>query len=290
MSADIPERFIVVTGLSGAGKTVVLNALEDLSYYCVDNLPVGLLPELLNELRGNDQPLYRKVAIGIDARNPPEALARFPNVMQDLRRAAVAAELVFMEASDETLLHRFSETRRRHPLSTDKRSLVPAIREERRLLGPLAEYADLRIDTTHVHVHGLRDLVRERVARRAAATLSVQLVSFGFKRGVPADADFVFDVRCLPNPYWQAPLRDLSGRDREVIEFLQAAPQVEEMVADIARFLERWIASFEASDRTYLTIGVGCTGGRHRSVYVAGRLAERIAAQDKPVLLTHRDL
>ncbi|MGH8566982.1 MAG: RNase adapter RapZ [Gammaproteobacteria bacterium] len=278
-----------MTGLSGAGKTVVLNALEDLCYYTIDNLPIGFLPAFLRHIAEGDQPQYRQVAIGIDARNPADSLLGFPERLMEMRRGAVA-DLVFVEADDQTLIRRFSETRRRHPLSSEHRSLALAIQEERRLLGALSEHADLRIDTSHSSVHQLRDRVRERIALRPAGILSLQFIAFGYKHGVPADADFVFDVRCLPNPYWEIRLRDLSGQDPEVVAYLEGTPQVRAMTEQIGAFLESWLPRFEAESRAYLTIAIGCTGGRHRSVYVAERLAERFGSTGRAPLVTHRDM
>lgn len=283
------RRLIIVTGMSGAGKTTVLNVLEDLSYYCIDSLPIGLAPELFSQIRSTEQPLYENVAIGIDARNPADALTNFPRFLRQQQSSEFAVELVFVEAGDEALLRRFSETRRKHPLSATEVSLTVAIHEERRLLGRLAEYADLRIDTSRTSVHQLRALVRERVAQRQANIMSVQLISFGFKHGLPADADFVFDVRCLPNPHWEPRLRDLSGRDPPVIEFLEAAPLVHDMTAQLRAFLDAWLPRFEADQRSYLTVAVGCTGGHHRSVYIVERLASHLSSQGRHVLVTHRD-
>lgn len=283
------RRLIIVTGMSGAGKTTVLNVLEDLSYYCIDSLPIGLAPELFSQIRSAEQPLYENVAIGIDARNPADALTSFPRVLRQQQSSELAVELVFVEAGDEALLRRFSETRRKHPLSATEVSLTAAIHEERRLLGPLAEHADLRIDTSRTSVHQLRALVRERVAQRQANIMSVQLISFGFKHGLPADADFVFDVRCLPNPHWEPRLRDFSGRDPPVIEFLEAAPLVHDMTAQLRAFLDAWLSRFEADQRSYLTVAVGCTGGHHRSVYIVERLASHLSSQGRHVLVTHRD-
>ena len=282
-------RLVIVTGLSGAGKTVVLNALEDLCYYTIDNLPIGFLPAFLRHIAEVDQAQYRHMAIGIDARNPADSLSEFPERLVEMRRAAVA-DLVFVEADDQTLFRRFSETRRRHPLSGQDLSLALAIQEERRLLGALSEHADLRIDTSHSSVHQLRDRVRERIALRPAGSLSLQFIAFGYKHGVPADADFVFDVRCLPNPYWESRLRELTGQDPEVVAYLEAAPEVRAMTEQIGAFLERWLPRFEAESRAYLTIAIGCTGGRHRSVYVAERLAERFGSTGRTLLVTYRDM
>jgi UPF0042 nucleotide-binding protein len=284
------RRLIVVSGLSGAGKTVVLHTLEDLGFYCVDNLPVGFLEEFVREVATSDRALYHQVAVGIDARNPADSLSALPAILDALRRRNAHAELVFVDAGDRTLLKRFSETRRRHPLSGEDLSLARAIARERRLLEPLAECADLRIDTSLMHIHQLRDLVRERVAHRPVASLSLQLLSFGFKHGVPAESDFVFDVRCLPNPHWEAQLRDQDGRDPEVAAFLDSAPHVNEMIAQIGDFLAAWIPRFEAENRVYLTVAIGCTGGHHRSVYVIERLAARFRQLGRHVLVSHRDL
>ena len=262
---DRNNRCIIVSGLSGAGKSVVLNTLEDLNFYCIDNLPISLLDQFarqLNDAHTRPAPL---VAIGIDARNPEDHLRTLPAGLDELRRLGILTELVFVEANSEILTSRFSETRRKHPLSSSSRSLSDAIEKERRLLSALAEIADLRIDTSRTAVHELRDLVRSRIAERPVAELSLQFVSFGYKHGTPHDADFVFDVRCLPNPHWIKELRKYSGRDAPVIEFLQAQPGVAGMEADLCRFLETWVPRFESENRSYLCVAIGCTGGHHRS-------------------------
>jgi len=287
--ASAERRFVIVSGLSGAGKTIALHALEDAGYYCVDNLPVGILPEFANYVVGEQEPHYRHIAVGIDARNRPSAIAALPACLERLHRDGVRAELVFIDASDESLLARFSETRRKHPLSTEGVTLVDAIREERALLDPIIRRADLRIDTTRTNVHQLRGAIRELVTQRPPAELALQFRSFGFKKGVPGDADYVFDVRCLPNPYWDPELRDLSGRDQPVRDFLDQAPMVEAMARDVTAFLETWIPRFEEVNRTYLTIAFGCTGGRHRSVYMAERIARHFAAKGRPGAISHRD-
>lgn len=284
------RRLIVVTGLSGAGKTVVLNALKDLDYYCIDNLPIGLLIEFCQHIWEGDHRCYQDVAAGIDARNPPDVLARFPSILRSLDSDEFTAELIFIDAAEETLIRRFSETRRKHPLSSERVSLAEAIKQERRLLGLLCEQADLRIDTSRTSVNQLWNYVKERIARRPRATLSLQLTSFGFKHGVPRDADFVFDVRCLPNPHWETHLRDHSGRDPEVIAFLEQSPLVGEMVQTISAFLDRWVPRFEEKNQSYLTIAIGCTGGYHRSVYIVDQLAGHFSDQDKKVLISHRDM
>lgn len=285
-----PRRLIIVTGMSGAGKTIVLNALEDLDYYCVDRLPVAMLPDFLNYIGDSENPLYHRTAVGIDARNSALALANFPSILQSLNINNIPVELVFIDANNQVLIRRFSETRRKHPLSSEGVALAEAIRLERQLLGSLAEYADLRIDTSHTSSRQLWDYVRERIAKRPIAILSLQFVSFGFKNGLPLDTDFVFDVRCLPNPYWDPDLRPYSGRNEKVIEFLERAPQVQEMVQQIIAFLATWIPRFEAENRSYLTVAIGCTGGYHRSVYIVDQLAAYFGNENKNVLVNHRDM
>lgn len=282
------RRFVIITGLSGAGKSVALNALEDAGFYCVDNLPAALLLRFAEFIDKGDLPHYRQVAVGVDARNPATDLSQFPRVLDALAEMEFDVELTYVEASDQTLINRFSETRRRHPLSSGEQSLGQAIAQERIVMATLSDRADLRVDTTHTHVHEFRALIAERVAKRTNDALSLQVCSFGYKNGVPPDADFVFDVRCLPNPYWDPALRELSGRDQAIQDFLHRAPAVDKMIGDIVEFLDKWIPAFEAENRSYLTLAMGCTGGRHRSVFVA----ESIATHFKPkrrILLVHRD-
>lgn len=284
------KRLVIVSGLSGSGKSVALHALEDFGYFSVDNLPVSFLMEFARMITASELPLYQSVAVGIDARNPAEALSDFPPVMEQIRGTELRSELVFIEASDDVLIKRFSETRRRHPLAAGNLPLAEAIARERELLEPIAEYADLRIDTTTMHIHRLRDLVRQRVVTHEPESLSIQFISFGYKYGVPRDSDFVFDVRCLPNPYWEPSLRPYTGRDAEVAAFLERTPQVDAMFQDISRFLSTWIPCFEAENRSYLTVAVGCTGGRHRSVYFVERLMAYFHRQGKAVLVNHRNM
>lgn len=283
------QRFIIVSGLSGAGKTIALHALEDAGYYCVDNLPAGFLADFAEFVGRSTLPLYSRVAVGIDARNPDGDLKQLPEILDLLKTNAFAVELIFIEASDQALINRFNETRRRHPLSTTEIPLRQAIARERALLLPVIARADLRIDTTHTHIHEFRAQITDQVSRRTPGALALQVSSFGYKNGVPPDADFLFDVRCLPNPHWDPQLREMSGRDSPVCEFLDSTAYAPEMVGDIINLLDRWIPRFEQEDRSYLTIAMGCTGGRHRSVYVA----ERVAAHFRHrwhIVLTHRDL
>lgn len=282
------RRFVIVTGLSGAGKSVALNALEDAGFYCVDNLPAALLLDFAEFIDRGDLPHYRQVAVGVDARNPATDLSQFPQVLDALVEMDFDVELTYIEASDQTLINRFSETRRRHPLSSGEQSLGQAIAQERIVMATLSDRADLRVDTTHSNVHEFRGLIAERVAQRTDDALSLQVCSFGYKSGVPPDADFVFDLRCLPNPYWDPALRELTGRDQAIQDFLHREPAVDKMVVDIVEFLEKWIPAFEAENRSYLTIAMGCTGGRHRSVFVAESIATHFKSERR-ILLVHRD-
>jgi UPF0042 nucleotide-binding protein len=283
-------RLIVVSGLSGAGKSVAMDALEDLGYYCIDNLPVKLLPLLATELEGAMQPTYDRAAVAIDARTPASALRGLPAVIEDLRERAVVNDLVFLEADESTLIKRFSETRRKHPLTARNVSLGEAIKRERALLAPLRDIADFCVDTSRLHLHQLRDLVRERIDRQPQRRLSLLFQSFGYKHGVPPDADMVFDSRCLPNPHWVPRLRPLTGRDAAVMEFLESQPVVTQMVQELESLLEVWVPRFEAENRPYLSIAIGCTGGQHRSVYLVERLAEHFRARREGVLVRHREL
>lgn len=284
------RRLIIVSGLSGAGKSVVLNTLEDLDFYCIDNLPVVLLDHLSLLLIDTQNELPAQVAVGIDARNSVESLASIPGAMELFRSEGLSTELIFMEAGDDELKKRYSETRRKHPLSSEELSLTDAIAKEREILSELADIADLRIDTSHTVVHDLRAMVRERIAARNSAELSILFMSFGFKRGVPREADFIFDVRCLPNPHWDNNLRRFTGRDRPVIEFLSSQPLVKQMLEDLKDFFDDWIPRFEAENRSYLCIAIGCTGGHHRSVFLAEQLLEYFSDGESNVLVRHRDL
>lgn len=280
------RRVIFVSGLSGAGKSVVLHTLEDLNYYCIDNLPVSLMDKLADEL----DRLPENIAIGIDARNIKGELTSLPDSIKAIRERGITTELIFLDASEEVLTKRFSETRRKHPLSTNNIPLYEAIKKERQVLSYLSETADLRIDTSYNTVHDLRNLIGERITDRAADALSIQIMSFGYKFGTPRDADFIFDVRCLPNPYWDNTLRSYSGRERPVIEFLEQQAGVLRMREQLTSFLAEWIPAFENENRSYLTVAIGCTGGRHRSVYMADRLAGDLRASGRPIILRHRDL
>jgi len=290
MKKAVWRRLVIISGLSGAGKTIALNTLEDLGFYCMDNLPVSLLHEFAGQIKHGIIKAAPEIAIGIDARNPAPDIAHLPDVIAGLRKEGLHTELIFMEANDDILTRRFSETRRKHPLSSRSVPLSAAINKERRIMGELSELADIRIDTSYTQMHELRELVRKRIAHRPLAALSIQFTSFGYKHGLPRDADFVFDARCLPNPYWKKNLRSLTGRDKAVIKFLSDQEHVRKMIKHIITFLSSWIPQFEADNRSYLCIAIGCTGGHHRSVYVVEQLSEYFRHKGKHVIINHRDI
>ncbi len=288
---NAPEaiHLIVLTGLSGGGKTVALRALEDLDFYCVDNLPGSLLPHLVQAVLQDCSSRRRRIAVGMDVRNRGEDFSHLPSVLSELAAAGVEVHLIFLDCRDEVLIKRYSETRRRHPLALRGVSLADAIVEERRLLRPLIAIAEKVIDSSDLNVHQLRRLVATGYAQTTKG-LTLMFQSFAFRRGLPLDADFVFDARCLPNPHWQPHLRPLSGKDAPVRDFLDGEPLVGEFFSDTARWLDTWIPRFEQDDRSYLTIAVGCTGGRHRSVYLVEKLAAHYRDQREAVLTFHREL
>ena len=283
-------RLVVVSGLSGSGKSVALNMLEDLGWFCVDNIPAGLLPSLVSYTLQDDAPIYRRLAVGLDARNRPGELEAVPEQIADFRRSGIRCEEIYLHADDETLLRRFAETRRHHPLAGAGVSLAEAVAAERVLLHTLADSADLVLDTRALSVHALRELIRQRVEERRTGHVSILFESFAYKTGVPGDADFVFDSRALPNPYWEPALKSLTGRDPPVQAFLEASPAVASLIDDIVRFLEARIPEFERTNRGYLTVAIGCTGGQHRSVYLVERLAARFAGLRSQVLTRHTAL
>jgi UPF0042 nucleotide-binding protein len=283
-------KLVIISGLSGSGKSVALHTLEDLGYYCIDNLPLFLLAELASVAGKSPGAIYARTAVGIDARNKPEDLDSLPGIIEQARGLGVECQVAFLEAKTDTLIKRFSETRRKHPLTTASRSLREAIALERQFLDPILQVAALRIDTTHTNVHELRDIVREQVGGDASPRASILLQSFGFKNGVPNDVDFVFDVRCLPNPHWEPHLRDQTGLDPSVATFLEARSEVTRMRDDILSFLDRWVPEFETDGRSYLTIAIGCTGGQHRSVYMAESLRRHFERSGHNVIVRHREL
>lgn len=283
-------RLIIVSGRSGSGKSTALDVLEDNGFYCIDNLPAGLLPELAERSLLHTELVQPLVAVSIDARNLPSQLKRFPELLAEVRARHIQCDVLYLDADDETLLKRFSETRRRHPLTTDERSLAEAIHDEGLLLSPITDLADLKVDTTHLNLYQLRDTLKLRLLNKPEPGTAFLVESFGFKRGMPVDADLVFDVRCLPNPYWKPELREHSGLDAVVSQYLQEQPDVQEMYEDIYAYLHKWLPRIAASNRSYVTVAIGCTGGHHRSVYLADRLGKELKKTLKNIQVRHRDL
>jgi len=283
-------RLIIVSGLSGSGKSVALHVLEDLGFYCIDNIPAALLESLLEEVTRHGEQSTNRIAVGVDARNRLSDLESLPEFIGELRKVNVQTDVLFLQASDDILLKRYGETRRKHPLADRGTELRAAIASERELLGPVINSADLVIDTSRTSVYELAEVIRERVDRRKTGMLSVLIESFGYKHGIPADADFVFDLRCLPNPYWTTELRALTGQDEAVQDFLNEHPQFQRMYEDILSFLSRWIPEYVSFDRAYLTIALGCTGGQHRSVYMVDKLAATLREKHDPLLTRHNEI
>lgn len=281
-------QLIIVSGLSGSGKSVTLNTLEDSGFYCIDNLPTPLLTPLLDTLRRHPHKIYEKVAVGIDARGDSQELKSLPEQVQNLRKQNVSLEIIFLDASINTLFQRFSETRRKHPLSHSGMPLMEAIEVEKNVLADICAYADLNIDTTQTSIHDLRELIKQRLNPDSKG-MSILFQSFGFKHGLPRDTDFVFDARCLPNPHWDSNLRQLNGRDPEVIEYLEQHTQVNEMFVSIRDYLQQWLPAFRHENRSYITVAIGCTGGQHRSVYLAEKLYQYFNKHWENVSLRHRD-
>lgn len=277
-------ELILISGLSGSGKSVALNLLEDSGYYCVDNLPVVMLTVLAGILK---EEKVSKLAVAIDARSN-SGMDLLPEKLRRLTADGVRHNFLFLHASEEVLLKRYSETRRRHPLADEQRTLAEAIHLESELLAPIFDLGH-RIDTSHLKPNALREWVRQFIEIEAGQGLTLMFQSFGFKHGIPLDADLVFDVRCLPNPHYEPALRALNGRDQPVIEFLEAEAEVLRMRADIARFVADWLPCYIRDNRNYLTVAIGCTGGQHRSVYLAEVLAREFAGQAR-VLVRHRTL
>jgi len=283
-------RLILVSGLSGSGKSVALHMLEDLDYYCVDNIPAALLKSFVSHTLRSAENQYQRVAVGLDARNTRAEIATVPALISDLKSSGIPCETLFLTASDEALLRRFAETRRKHPLSRGHEGLHEAIALERDLLDPVVHAADLIIDTSHTGVHELRDLIRHRVERRRHGRLSILFESFGFKYGIPGDADFVFDARSLPNPYWEPTLRPLTGRDPEVARYLGELPGVLALARDITAFIDARVPEFMATNRRYMTVAIGCTGGQHRSVFLTETIATAFAQRHRDVAVRHSQL
>lgn len=283
-------HLVIVSGLSGSGKSTALNALEDAGYTCIDNLPVSLLPALINQIQQHKDSANQDFAIGIDIRNAWQDLGIFPPMISTLKEAHMPFNVVFLDADTRVIVQRFSETRRKHPLSDKHTNLTEAIDTEHLLLAPMRDSADLVFNTSSLNVHQLRELITERIVGPSHAGMAVLFESFGFKHGPPNNADLVFDARCLPNPHWHAELRALSGKDPAVIAFLAKEQLVQDMLADIRQYLERWWPHYQANNRSYITIAIGCTGGQHRSVYLCEQLQKHFSQVIDNVQVRHREL
>ena len=280
---------VIISGRSGSGKSTALRQLEDEGYFAIDNLPASLLPALVRDTGPGLPENFRGIAVCIDARNAWRDLEELPATLRGLPDS-VHCRVLYLDADDSTLIKRFSETRRRHPLSTESLSLAEAIEREGKLLESLAAAATLSLDTRTMTIYELRDAIRQRLVGSDAEEMSILVQSFGFKRGVPNDADLIFDLRLLPNPHWQPELRGKTGDEPEVAAYLESHDITNDLFKHISGFVERWIPAYQESSRSYLTVAVGCTGGQHRSVYMAKRLYEHLKAQRDGVQLRHREL
>ena len=280
------KNLLIVSGRSGSGISSALNILVVLGYFCIDNLPLSLLPSLVHYFQTS--PTVSRIGVGVDVRSLPDDLSRFDSVLAELDNMGVSSDTLFLDARDDVLLARFSSTRRKHPLSTDSRSLSEAIDQEKIILDPIASRASVYLDTSNLNVHELQQTLAARLSNNAQVTILFE--SFGYKHGVPLDADFVFDVRCLPNPHWQASLREKTGLDAPVAEFLNGHVEVEALFHDISEFLLKWLPRLTADHRHYLTVAIGCTGGQHRSVYMVDRLADFMKNRVANIQTLHREL
>jgi len=283
-------RLVIVSGRSGSGKTSALNILEDVGFACIDNLPPTLLPDLIKQLNSEGINDDLRLAVGIDARNLVGDLDKLPDILARLEATGIEVSVIFLQARRSDLIRRYSETRRKHPLSNEAVSLPEAIDLEAEILSPILNISDRNIDTSGLSLHQLRDLIKNIIVPNNPEHMAILFESFGFKKGLPDASDFIFDVRCLPNPYWKQELRSLTGFDESVIEFLESQADVAAMLSDIIAFLTRWIPKFQANNRSYLTISIGCTGGQHRSVYIANRLREHFAKEQSLVQVVHKEI
>ena len=283
-------NLVIVSGLSGSGKTVALHTLEDAGYFCVDNLPVGLLPNFIDKMTNSRPVLYDLIAVAIDARSGVDDMDHFETIINQIRARDILTEVLFLSADIKKLVSRFSETRRKHPLSKQGLPLVEVIELERNLLSNIYASADLKIDTSNLNVHDLRHTIISRLLPDGGKDLSILIQSFGFKHGLPADTDYIFDVRCLPNPHWEDDLQLLTGRDKAVIDYLESFATVNSMAESINDFLNTWIPYFKEENRSYMTISIGCTGGQHRSVYLVDKIADELQKNQFNASVHHRDL
>lgn len=281
-------RIILISGLSGAGKSIVLETFEDEGFYCVDNLPLGFVVSFIEKFA--EQPVHKKLAIVVDARGFPDDLDEIQKTFATLNEMPEDIRSVYLDATNEEIVQRYRDTRRRHPFYKAHLTLLDTIEHERLLLHPLKEYMDFHIDTSQMSVHELRSFIKKQILNdHPKHRLSIQIESFGFKYGTPLNADFIFDARCLTNPHWDPLLRPNTGRDSDVIEYLNARTDVQAYLKDLEDFFEKWLPKFEQGTRAYLTIAIGCTGGQHRSVYLSEQLAKKIAKR-YPLIVKHREL
>lgn len=278
-------ELIIISGRSGSGKSVALRALEDVGYYCVDNIPLPLIPQLAEYAMQTS----RSIVVSLDIRNFPENAQEFESILHSLPND-ISTKIIFLECERNTLIRRYSDSRRLHPLSTQDLSLESAIDQETRLLDPLILQANYIIDTTHLSSHSLAEHLRTLLQGSSEKELQIIVESFGFKYGVPTDADYVFDVRFLPNPHWEIELRPMTGLDQPVIDFLECQPDVHNFIYETRNYLEKWLPALEKNNRSYLTIAIGCTGGKHRSVFIAEQIAKYFQGRNKKVQIRHRSL
>ncbi len=282
-------RLVIVSGLSGSGKTIALHTLEDAGYFCVDNLPVGLLNDFVHSMKTSKPALYDLIAVAIDARANIQDIVHFDSIISEIQALDIKVEILFLTSKVEKLLTRFSETRRKHPLSRKGLPLEEAIHMERSILKSISSKADITIDTTQLNVHELRHIINNRLLNGNIDSMAILIQSFGFKHGLPADTDFMFDVRCLPNPHWEGHLRPFTGKDKPVIDYLEGFTEVNDMEQSIVNFLQQWIPCFEKEGRSYMTISIGCTGGQHRSVYLVQKIASALQKNRNNVSIRHRE-
>ena len=284
-------KLILLGGLSGAGKTGALDMLEDIGYHTVDNLPLSLIAPAVDEMLGeSNRKHYSRLAIGLDPYSAPEEFQALAQRIEQWRTRKHGCTVVYLFCEADTLIKRYRATRRRHPMTDGNTDLVTAIAREAEALQPLAHLADIRIDTTHTNIHQLREIIRERVSQDHEHPMSLIVESFGYRLGLAHDADYIFDMRCLPNPYWDPSLREFTGLDQPVIEYLEGHNTVTRMLSNLVNFISDWLPSYASSNRSYLTVALGCTGGRHRSVYMAEQMAKQLAHTGWRVTVRHRDI
>jgi len=283
-------RLVIVSGLSGSGKSNALHVLEDHNFYCIDNLPINLLPAFAEDILRSQNRDRENFAVGIDARNLSTIVDNFEEMLQNLNSKDLKCEVIYLKASDEVIIKRFSETRRKHPLTNTTTSLNEAIKNEQNLLEPISRCAQITFDTSHTNIHELRDIITQRICSSDVNKLTIQFLSFGYKHGIPLNADYVFDVRCLPNPHSEPELRSSTGKDSIVQNFLERHTSVNQMMTDITKFISNWIPCFESDNKSYMTIAIGCTGGQHRSVYFAEKLSSHFSTTRENIQTRHREL